>query len=241
MNKYNLNGWVLICSTISAVLVGVFDYIVRTYNLGWTESPISQSIVFYSPLVYFALFILLLLRLITKSPSLSSRSNKLLSLFIVVYSALVIAQIFLQRQGVGSATYSIVYPLYLSGAPLSIMTFLLFFRKERGFFQGSLVCMVVVLWFVMPMGIDGLYTMQGGHRGPDVTQLAVISTSYDLITWAAGLGFFVAFIAATLAILITIYRIFKASGAERQYSLAVGLSIFALSIQFINWGGFVWD
>ncbi len=122
-----------------------------------------------------------------------------------------------------------------------IINFSGFFRKKRESFQSYLVCLVCVFWFVVPIGIDTLYLTQGGYRGPGSFQVAVISTTYDLIQYIAAFGVFVALITTLTICVVTIYRVFKAKGIARLYTIAVGGSILALSIQFINWGGFVWD
>lgn len=241
MSKSKPKGNVLLFIAFLAFAVATFDYIVRTYTLGWTEAPISQWTVFFSPLVYFALFTLILFRLRTGVLGLSKRSINITTILIFSYSTLLLAQIFLRKQGVGSASYSIVSPLFISGVPLSILTFLLFFRKHRGVLSSYLICLAAVFWLLIPIGIDTLYVTQGGYRGPGHFQFAVISTSYDFIQYIAGFGLFLVLFTAPAAILIGLYRAVKAKGIDRTYSLAAGLSIFTLSIQFINWGWFVWD
>ena len=226
---------------LMAVVVAAFDYVVRTYTLGWTEASISQMTVFLSPLVYFALFTMGLFKLRTIPTGLSNRSNIAAAVLLVSCSLLVLSQVFIRKQGVGSASYSIVSPLFISGLPLSVLTFSLFFRKTRALKQSYLICLACVFWIVMPVGIDTLYVTQGGYRGPSSIQVAVVSTSYDLIQYIAALSLFIAQITGPVTIFITAYRVFKAKDIERLYSFAVGPSIFALSIQFINWGGFVWD
>jgi len=231
----------LLLITLLAISAAVFDYIVRTYTLGWTEAPISQLTVFLSPVVYFALFTMGLLSLRNMLPKLSKRGNNITAALLISFSLLVLSQVFLRKQGVGSASYSIVSPLFVSGVPFSILTYLLFFRKIRSALLSYAICLVAVFWLIMPIGIDTLYVTQGGYRGSGLFQFAVISTSYDLIQYIAAFGIFIALITTLATVIITACRMVKAKGIDRLYSLAVGLSIFTLSIQFINWGAFVWD
>ena len=241
MGQSNSQGNSLIKLTVLAFVVAAFDYIVRTYTLGWTEAAISQWTVFLSPLLYFVLFTQILFKLRPIALHLSKPSRNVVAALIIFYSIFLLAQVFLRRQGVGSARYSIVFPLFISGIPLSILTFSLFFRKPREIPESYLICLAAVFWFVMPIGIDTLYITQGGYRGPGPFQIAVISTSYDMIQYIAGFALFTTFVTIILTILVGVYRTFKSNGIERIYSLAISLSIFALSIQFANWGGFVWD
>lgn len=224
-----------------ALTVAGFDYIVRTFTLGWTEAGISQVTVFLSPLVYFALFTLVLFKLRDLAQGRSERTYIIGAILLILCAAVVIIQVFVRKQAVGSATHSVVTPLFASGIPFSLLTFLLFFREKRGSLQSYLICLACVFWLVIPIGIDTLYLTQGGYRGPSSFQIAVISTTYDLIQYISAFGVFIALITTPAIVIVTIYRTFRAKGISRLYTIAVGSSILVLSIQFINWGGFVWD
>lgn len=227
--------------TFLSIAVAAFDYLVRNYTLGWTEAHISQLIVFLSPFVYIGLLTAIFYRLKKVPLGLSTPKSTVAATLIIASSVLLMAQVFLRDQAVGSARYSIVSPLFFSGCLTSIVTFMLFFRKERPGFVSFLICLACVLWILIPIGIDTLYLTQGGYRGPAPFQIAVISTSYDLIQYIAAFGIVFAIFTGPIAIIIGIYRTFKSKGIERLYSLSLALSMFALSVQFVNWGGFVWN
>jgi len=231
MNTYNPRRHILLLVTFLAFAIAAFDHIVRTSTESWSEVPIAQWTVFFSPLIYLVLFTLLFFKLRQSVVTLSKRRNNIATVLIFLYAMLLLVQIFLRKQGVGSASYSIVSPLFVSGVPISVLTFLLFFRKYRGVLSSCLICLATVFWLIMPIGIDALYITQGGYRGPVPFQFAVISTSYDLIKRIAALSMFLAFITAPTALIIGFYRAVKAKGIERTYALAVGFSIFTLSIQ----------
>lgn len=228
--------WVLL-----AVALAGFDYIVRTYTLGWTEVWVSQTAVFLSPLIYFGLAVLAVFRLRGVAQVGPEFVYIIAAILLIVFSAAVIIQVIYGRQAVGSATYSIVFPLFASGIPFSLLTFLVFFRQTRESLQSYLICLVCVFWLVMPIGIDTLYLTQGGYRGPGAFQVAVISTSYEFIQFISIFGALFSPIAVPIILTITIYRVFRASGIDRLFAIAVGCSILALSVQFVNWGAFVLD
>lgn len=241
MSANRIHKKLLLCVAFLALIVAGFDYTVRAFTLGWTETVISQVTVFLSPLVYFALFTLVVFKIRYLAQGRSERTYIIAAILLIFCAAVVLIQVFIRKQAVGSATYSVVTPLFASGVPFSLLTFLLFFREKRGGLQSYLICLTCVFWVVIPVGIDTLYFTQGGYRGPGSFQIAVISTTYDLIQYIAAFGMFVALITTLASVIVTIYRTFRAKGIARLYTIAVGSSILTLSIQFINWGGFVWD
>ncbi len=241
MSTNSIHKNILSSVAFLSLAVAVFDYIVRTFTLGWAEAGISQATVFLSPLVYFILFTLVLFKLRNLAQGRSEYVYITSCVLLILWAAAVLVQVFFRKDAVGSATYSVVTPLLASGVPFTLLTFLLFFREKRGSFQSYLICLACVFWLVIPIGIDTLYLTQGGYRGPSALQIAVISTTYDLIQYIAAFGVFVAPITMIAIVIITIYRTLRAKGIARLYTIAVGSSILALSIQFINWGGFVWD
>jgi hypothetical protein len=135
-----------------------------------------------------------------------------------------------------------VLPLFVSGVPLAVLTFIVFFRSSRGPPASVLGAVVSVLWILMPIAIDTMYVTQGGYRGPfSPFQFAVLGTTYDFLVMLVGLGFFLSLLAVPLIFLGGIYVAVRAPRSEKLCAVAVALSLLAFSVQIVNWGGFVWD
>lgn len=232
----------LILFTALSSFLAAFDYVVRVSSAAWTEVAVAQIAVSLSPLVYLFLFTLLALELRAYPARLSEFGVRIAAVFLCAYSVAVILQVFLRSRGVGSATYSEVLPLFLSGIPSAVLTFIVFFRVSRDRMSSGIVATITIVWLVMPIGIDALYVTQGGYRGPgELSGFTVIGTIYSFIQWVAAIGLFFSFIGALVCPPVAFYLLIRSNGWERLYILSMALSIFSLLAQFWNWGGFVWD
>jgi len=225
-----------------AGLLAALDFTVRLSSAAWTESAVAQLAVQFSPAAYIALFAVALLKLSGLPPKLSSSALTWMSVALSACSIAVLAQIFARGRSVGSAGYSEVLPLFVSGVPLALLTFIVFFRRPRGPTARAVVAVVAILWLLMPIGIDTMYVSQGGYRGPSSPfQYAVVGTTYDFTTQLAGYGFLASLLVALAVVLGGIYLAVRSPRWEKLHAIAMSLSLLALSLQFFNWGGFVWD
>ncbi len=208
----------------------------------WTELSIFQWTVTWSPLVYLLWLSNLLKKLDGPCSRLSERLSNTLSVLLCVYLLVVLIQVFTQEQAVGSAVYSPVQPLYLSGVPAALLTVVVFFSFSKNSLAKALVATVAVLWVAMPIGIDYLYTQQGGYRGSvGDEQIAVLSTIYSFIKNASAFFLLLVFVWAPGILAMAVYSIYRASRRDRLRMASVMFSIMALGVQFLNWGGFVFD
>lgn len=225
-----------------AGLAAALDLIARNSSAAWTESPITGLVISFSPAIYVALFTLVALELHTLPPKVSASTMRSIAVGLCVCAILIIVQVFTRGRSVGSAGYSSVLPLFVSGVPLAVLTFIVFFRSSRGPPASVLGAVVSVLWILMPIAIDTMYVTQGGYRGPfSPFQFAVLGTTYDFLVMLAGLGFFLSLLAVPLISLGGIYVAVRAPRSEKLCAVAVALSLLAFSVQIVNWGGFVWD
>ena len=149
MNTNSIHKKLLPFLAFLALTVAGFDYMVRNFTLGWTEAGISQMTVFLSPIVYFVLFTLVLFKIRDSAQGRSERAYIIAAILLILCTAVVLIQVFARKQAVGSAMYSVVTPLFASGIPFSLLTFLLFFREKRGSLQSYLICLACVFWLLI--------------------------------------------------------------------------------------------
>lgn len=223
-----------------AAATAILDYAVRASTADWSNHYLLQLAVFLSPIVYLALILVATLRWRHLSERLGCSTRKVLAVVLCAYALITIAQVILRSQGVGSAVYSEVFPLFVSGVPFAALTFAIFFRRQRTLLSSVIVALVSVLWVFCPLALDTMYLMQRGYRGlMPLQELVVIGASYDFFVGFTALAFFASVFLIPVVALVGMMVV--ARSKERLLSAAVALSLLAFEVQVMNWGGFVWD
>jgi hypothetical protein len=223
-----------------AVVVAVLDYVVRVSTADWSNHFFFQFAVLFSPIVYLALILVVIMRWRHLAERLSFSTLRVFAVALCAYALITIAQVILRRQGVGSAVYSLVYPLFGSGIPFGALTLAIFFRIQRQLFSSMIVALVSVLWIVCPLAIDAMYMLQRGYRGlMPLQELAVIGSSYDFLVNFTAIAFFASVFLIPVVALVGLVVVVRSK--DKLLSTAVALSLLAFVVQVMNWGGFVWD
>jgi len=232
----------LIFLFVLSCIAGVWDYTVREVDSVWTENPFSQLLVFLSPIIHVTLLTALFLRfkhLPIKAPR---KAIQYASILLCIVSIFVLAQVYVNAQAVGSARYSVVYPLYFSGIPFSFLAWFVYFSSDRNYFKNTIVAFTSVIWLITPVSIDLLYTVHGGYRGPLAHfGVPVLGTTHDLLLWFAAIACLLSPFIAIAVLVSFAYFVFEAAYSEKLPVFAVGMSLFTLTAQLWNWGSFVWD
>jgi hypothetical protein len=227
---------------VLAALGAALDYTVRNSNSAWTELAVAQWAVTLSPMIYVALLAALALKLSALPAKLSPLVMKIMAIALCACAIAVIVQQRTGARNVGSAYYAVVRPLFASGVPLAVLTFIVYFSKSRGQKASTAFSVISVLWVVMPIGIDTMYLTQGGYRGQvELDSVAVLGTSYNFVTALAAYGIFFGLIATPVLFFRGIYLALRSPQSDKLRHVAMSLSLLALSMQFVNWGEFVWD
>ena len=225
-----------------ALSAAVLDYTVRNTDAAWTEFSLFQWAVFLSPTLYVALLTNMLLRSDRLLCQLPAKLSNIAAVLLGLYLATMLVQVFTKGQAVGSAWYSVVHPLYVSGIPAAALTLAVFFSYSSNQRVKTIIAFICALWILMPLGIDFLYSQQGGYRGPiEWLQIAVLGTTYDLIKHFAAIVFLFTILIAPVVLVYGGYRLYREKKQNRLRLSAATLSIFTLTVQFWNWGRFVWD
>ncbi len=224
------------------LLAVVIDLTIRLCPAEWTLHFIFQLAVFLSPSIYIAALAYLIFAAGQRTTGVNPREQKIAAIALIVFSAFVICQVFMLRGGVGSATYSRVYPLFLSGLPMAVLSFIVYFRRERSHFSSLVVAIMIVFWVLCPVVIDTMYIEQGGYRGAIwLHEIPVIGTTYHLVTYIVAIGMFGGFVMVPILLISSPFFLYRSLPGQRLNTAALLSSFIALGIQIVNWGGFVWD
>ncbi|MCW7541471.1 hypothetical protein OOT46_27045 [Aquabacterium sp. A7-Y] len=221
--------------------------VVPEWFLPWDEAVPQLMVAQVAfALVYFAIMGFGLLRLRHWPRRLSPNATSWLCGALLTYSVVQMAWVWGRpSEMVGSASYSRMLPLFVSGVPFAVATFAAFFREEQEGAGAVGMIVACLAWLWGPLLIDTAYVAhwEGWYADRSPARIPVFGSLYQAADVLALLYlFFLALLLLPLVALGSVWAVWRGRGKrERLRRAAIGASLLALSLQAVNWASFLSD